>query len=270
MTEVVRNLPIATYHASSRLSTSKLADFADGGPRLFAMRHLRRSLPPREQTDAMRFGQLFEDQCQGRSPDWSKYAIKPEGMSFATKPGKEWRDAPERAGKEVISQSDLDDMKWMHEAVYESELACEMIRNSEAQVSMLDDFACHFGLQSRPDWINFADGYSIDLKTCQSFDDMVRGATVRERRYHCQAELVVRLATQSPELRGTGFVSYILAVEKQTPYRCQLIEVTAPWLSAGKRWLDRQIAAVEACFVADSWPRVTEPIVQLADPPAWL
>lgn len=268
MTDVIRNLPIEEYHSSLRLSTSKMADFATGGPRLFAMRHIKRSLPPREQTDAMRFGQLFEDATQGREPDWSTYAVKPEGMSFATKDGKAWRS--EHEGKQIISQLELDTLKWMTESVIESEYACSLIRASEQQVSLTDDFACQLGLQARPDWLNFRDGYSLDLKTCQTLCDITSGSSVREYRYHCQAEIVVRLACQSAELRTPTFAPYLIAVEKSAPYRCQVVEISTAWLVPARRWVNEQIDGIDKCVLSGEWPRVTEQVVQLPEPPTWL
>lgn len=264
MTEVIYDMSIESYHAARHLSAHRLGDFADRGPRYYAMRYLRGSLPPREQTDAMRFGQLFEDCLSGVSTDWSKYAIKPEGMSFATKEGKAWRLANE--GKDIISQGELDDLKYMTESVSESELALSMTKRAKAQVSLRDDGACTFGLQSRPDWVSLEENWSLDLKTTQSLGMLTSGKAVRDFRYHCQAALVRRLMGQ------LGFTPehYLLGVERIAPYRCQVIRFPQEWIDAGTRWCDAQIAGIESCIEAGEWPRVESQMVDLPPPPSWL
>lgn len=271
MTEILYGEPLDKYLANPRLSTHLMSTFCDSGPRMFIMRS-GNMLPDKEQTDEQRVGQMFEDLVQGRAPDMSKIVARPAGMKFNEgkkddeTSGRGWKALQDRLGMTVMEQEDLDGMRWMHESFLENSEAMEIVNHAEKQVTMYDRSGM-FGLKSRPDYV--LDGFTtVDLKTCASLNQVANGKAVREWRYHCQAALCRRL--MRPLYENGNSVHYLLAVEKKMPYRCQLLRFSSDWLDRGDRWADEQIAGIEACARADSWPRVLEECRNIAPPPSWL
>lgn len=273
-TQMLEGVPLETYLRDSRLSTHLMSKFADQGPRMFIM--LSASMvPPKEQTEEQRMGQMFEDIVQGRPPDLSGFAVRPKGMKFnegsAKDPttGKGWKAARDAEGKKIVDQEDLDAIQWMHESFLENEQAMDTIRHAKKQVSMQLDGTSQFGFKSRPDYLLDSMGtfVEVDLKTCSSLNVITSGRQVRDYRYYCASALRRRLLRA---YRPGGSEHYLLACEKQSPYRVQLVRVSDAWLDAGDRWIDDQVAQIEACARADSWPRVLSEVVDLPPPPIWL
>jgi hypothetical protein len=266
--------PIDAYHASKALTHSKLRDYSSKGARYFASRHVTRTTPPSESTEAQVMGQLFEDIVQGRSFDRDAYAVKPDDMTFATKIGKAWKAEQLAAGKRIVTGDDLADMEEMRVALEENDAAVQLIRGCHKQVTLTVDCAgTPEGLAARPDWVSF-DGcalsgfsaYSLDLKTTIALRKLTNGRGVLEWGYHSQAALVRHLMRAHGR---TDTVHFLLACEKKRPYRCQVIAIPPAWLDLGWQWCERQLSKLTKHYASGSWPRVDSEIVELPPPPTW-
>lgn len=119
----------------------------------------------REDTDATILGSAIH--CALLTPTLfaKHYAIKPAGMSFASKEGKLWRDDPERAGRTILSHDAGETVT----AIVAALRAKEAVRKSlvdATHVEMSITWDCpetDEPCKARPDWI---DGrYVYDLKT---------------------------------------------------------------------------------------------------------
>lgn len=265
---------IDEYHSSEYVSTSKLRDFASRGARFYHAKHVSRTSAEEPDSDALVFGRVLEDLVQGRGFDGAEYVVKPEGMTFATKEGKAWRAAQQAAGKSIVSADDMQRMSSMREALADNETALDMIRACKAQPTLTAEYAGTPGIQARPDWLSadgcLASGYapfSLDLKSTRSLAKLANGRGVIEYGYHCQAGLVRRLL-EANGVRGSR--CFLMACEKAIPFRCQVIEVTPEWLDAGWRWCERQLSKLAKHYQANEWPRVSQELVQLPPPPAWI
>jgi hypothetical protein len=84
------NIDINDYHQAHYASSSKLKDFASGGPRHYAMRHIQRT-SLHESSDCKVFGQSLEDMLLEPEQWRAKYVVKPEELSLASNVGKAWR-----------------------------------------------------------------------------------------------------------------------------------------------------------------------------------
>jgi hypothetical protein len=270
--QAIREMDLVDYHAAPYVSSSKLADYAKRGPRYYAARHVTRSTPPYASTEAQIFGQAFEDLvCEPPAVFASRYAFKPEGMTFTTKEGKAWRSAMRLAGKDIITVDEKADLYNMRESLWENETALSMIRNADTQVTFRGPYAGTPGIQARPDYYS-AKGcaftgfrpFTIDLKTTIHFSRMQNGRGVAEYRYHVQAA-IARQAANIPEL-----ACYLLIVEKCSPYRCQVIALGDAWLDAGWRWADRQLQKLARHYATDTWPRTESEAAALPPPPPWI
>lgn len=277
--EIKYNVPMETYLSDARLGSHSLALFDDLGPRMFIMRKMQ--MVDEEQSEALRFGQMFEDLVQGRAIDMSRFIVKPPGMSFSSQEGKAWRDytagckiknqdefmaALASQGKELIEQEELDNMRWMHDSFLENESAMDTIRHAVKQATIVADDN-PYGLKSRPDYM-LDTRVTVDLKTTASLGWITSGKQVRERKYYVQAALARRMLRRATVHRDTEH--YLLAVEKKMPYRCQLVPITNDWLDAGDRYIDRVRAQIATCADSGMWPRVLEEIGRLPPCPSWL
>lgn len=264
------DIPLDTYHQSPQLSTSKLSDYAKRGPRFFAMRHVSRTSSGFESSEAQIFGQRFENLLCDQEELDGRFAIKPEGMSFATVDGKAWRAA--QVGKTIVKAEDVEAMNGMRESFLENESAVALVRAAKLQATIRAPYAGTPGIQSRPDWLLLdgcpLTGYepaTIDLKTTISLAKMVSGRGVLDYAYHAQGAL----CRETLRCNGIAARSYLIACEKVKPYRCQVIEVTTPWLDCGWQWCERQLGRLAVHYASGDWPRVERELVQLGEPPPW-
>lgn len=266
---IIEGLGIGEYHQSARLSASKLKAFDSRGPRYFHQRFVSRTLPA-ERSDAFAFGQAFEDLLQ-RPRTWQEgYAIKPEGLDGRTKEGKAW--LAENRDRPVLSAFDVRALTEMAEAVLEHELAKQLIAASAVQLTVTADLLGTPGLQSRPDWLCregvSASGFRpfvLDLKTCESLDKLRSGRGVIEYGYDVQGALA-RLCLNANGVADAAV--YLLAVEKQTPHRVQVLELSRSFLDRGERIALETCERIARCMARDEWPRC-ESAVEVLEPPAW-
>lgn len=271
---MIDDMPMDEYLASPLVSTHKLKDFADRGARYFAMRHVSRTTTPPEDTDALIFGAVFEDIVQGRGFDRDAYAVKPDGMTFQTKEGKAWRKLQQDAGKRIVSADDLLVMQEMRSSLEENDAASELVKCCKRQVTLRGAYTGVPGLISRPDWLSSNGSaitgftpYSVDLKTTSSLTRISTGKDVLSFKYHAQASIVRRLMRESLK---TDTLHYLLAVEKCSPYRCQVVEIPEEWLDAGWQWCERHLQKLARHYEQNEWPRVDSEIVTLPAPPSWV
>jgi hypothetical protein len=266
-------LDVETYHNGPEVSHSKLLDFARKGPRYYAARYVTRKTPRPAPSDAFVFGQAFEDLVYGL-PIGERYAIKPEGMSFAKVDGKAWKIAAEASGKPIITHDDAEAMDAMRESIRENETAMRMIEACAAQTSFTALYAGTPGIQARPDWwssTGLAESgfrpFTLDLKSTIGLAKLASGRGVADYGYHCQAamaaECAIRNGVEPP-------ACFLLACEKVAPYRCQVVEITPEWLAVGWTWCERQLEKLAAHYESRAWPRVTSEIVALPPVPAWV
>lgn len=261
------DIPIDDYHAAEYISASKLGTFADLGPAAYHSRYIARTDPPREPTQAMVFGQAFEDLLQD-SESWAeKYVVRPAGMKFTSKEGKAWRSEQKLL---VLDTNDREAMDSMQRAIAANSTALYMINACDKlQPTGRIDVDVLPGIQSRPDWyctnghaVSGFTPFSLDLKTTSDFTGLVSGRSVAKWRYHVQAALVKHCFDDCD--------TYLLAVESQAPYRCQVVEITDAWTDIGRAWAGRQIDKIAACYESSRWPSVEQDSVALPAPPKWL
>lgn len=279
---ITRDLSITDYHASTRLSTSKLKTFADHGALAFKARHLTAE-NRQEPTDAMILGQAFEDlvqlpadvfraQWQEAPADEGKAdddllaeavavgATADEGKPFSKRHGASTvRLAVMRAkGINVLARKDFVTIERMAASVDRNADVQAAIKGAQTQVSLLDDWLDMIpGLQARPDWWHDT-GETIDLKSTAKFSAF--DSEILNRKMHAQAALIDMVT-------GVRSSRHLVACENVWPYRCQLIELSSTWLDVGRAWCDEQIAALRVCYERDVWPLCATK--RTSEPPRW-
>lgn len=259
---IERKQPIEWYLNSPNVSHSKLRDFAEHGARYYHDRYLAKTIP-REETQALTFGQAFETLLQRGGEAFAKEVmVAPVNLDGRTKEGKAWKAAA--AGKLAVSQDDYQAMLEMASSVREHVEAAGKVEACEQQITLTGE-AHGLTLQSRPDYVLLSElcPLSIDLKTTKNLNDLSSTGIVKLG-YHTQAAMVRRLLA----LNGLPDATcYLLVVEKCLPYRCALMRLSSALLDAGDRWLDTYAPRLAECMQQNCWPRTSTVDVE---PPRWL
>jgi exodeoxyribonuclease VIII len=251
----VDHVPIDEYHASPRVSASKLRTFMRLGPRAYYLRHvlktnsIKRSKP-------MIVGQAFEDAVCGKD---TFVIIEGDGR---TKAVKQQKAAAEAEGKLVLGGESADFMKYGLQNLRENRAATALIKNAEEQPTLYADFAGLSGIQARPDW-GHASGTFPDLKTTSTLEKFSR--SVVDFGYHIQAALV-RMCAKAQGIPST--VHRLIVVEREWPYRCQVMTLSDEYLELGEETAERELTRLAQCYRNEDWFSCEEHVV--LEPPRWL
>jgi exodeoxyribonuclease VIII len=146
------DVPSGKYHADLGVSNSMLSSMAKSPAHCWGL-HLDPMRPEIEATDAMKGGTLTH--CAILEPEelLKRYVIKPEGMTFATKEGKDWR-AAQPAGLGIIAGSDLERVKAQRAAVMSVKALADMLAVGHPEASAFAiDKATGLRVRCRPDWV---------------------------------------------------------------------------------------------------------------------
>ena len=165
----------------------------------------------RETTDAMRIGTIVHQAVFDQGS--FNYAVKPDGMSFATKEGKAWRT--NQGAKTIVTQKESDMIGGILMSIRRHPAAARLIKEGRAEMSLFATDAAGTRRKGRTDWLPNNTPAIIDLKTCEDARHEKFERSVLEYRYHVQAAYYLDLC----KLIGEDRRAFILmAVEKSPPY----------------------------------------------------
>lgn len=283
-------LSIEAYHADPAQTNTKLKDLHDRGPAFYKMKYIDRTVSS-EATEAMERGSALELYHFDHAAFERRYAVKPEGMTFASTAGKDWQRRALAAGKKVIKAEDLEAVGLMSAAMRANPTIAELTRKGVAQLTARyvggkagePDFG--LAVQTRPDWFNehgcrFSEGrpYFADLKKTRDFSEWFDpsdpsnprvGSPIWKYGYHRQAGILERCFAQ----HGFGNTDhFLIVVEEIPPYRCHAFRMGEGYRELGWRAAARDLALLQNCLAKDEWPAlpgIGELPIQL-EPPAWM
>lgn len=239
----------ADYHAIDAASSSALREIRAGCPAMVPWKRAH----PEEDTDATIVGTAAHMMLLQPDLFDSTYAFKPDGMSFATKEGKAWRDDPVRAGKKVISAGQSALVRGVVEAVEGHAVACAAVRNAHAAEATVVWIDSDTGLlcKGRPDF--YDDGFIYDFKTTVKADPA---------RFAYAAFLMGwfhQLAWYRTGMEAGGFGARggrILAVHSQPPhsFRVNCAEVKDATLDVCAMENEAALRVYRECKESGEWP----------------
>lgn len=256
----VHYLPFAEYRALDAWGSGSLKAMRRGPP--------ARVLWEREEggfdTPATILGSAVH--CALLTPELyaAQYATKPDGMSFASKEGKAWRDDPCRAGRILLSH----DVGQTVEAIVDSllaksEVAKSLEESSAREVSLLWDCSITGErCKARPDWTSGR--YIYDLKVSRHASGgylALRAFT--EGWMHQLAHYRTGAAELGLKIRGGRLV----VVEPSAPHFVYTLEVKVDALDLLELENIETLKAMRDCRVADEWPGTPAGWVKV-EPPA--
>lgn len=230
-------LSITNYHNACPqwLSKTTLRDFQKMGAARWHATYVAKTLE-KDRPDGAAQGLALDCLLTESYQDYvNRFAIKPDGMSFATKDGKAWRAGQE--GKIILSSEDELILRDAADAV-RLHPRWPDIQKCQAQTTIRRySESLGLGLQSRPDWLNTAESCLFDLKKTRDLD--IFGKQAIDLGYHTQAAIAGWcLSGESIQLEH----AYLVAVEWERKARCRVYEIPHEALA----YADQQMRLVAA------------------------
>lgn len=231
--------------------------------------HYRYALDNPEEEDPERFavGKLAHSLVLDGKNLLDLYAIKPEGMSFAKKDGKEWRAAQT---KPILTAEEAASIPAMAQAIADDETASKLLKLCpEREKVILGDIA-KVGCKAMLDAFG-ADASRKplipDIKTCQDASPRGFGKQVMKLNYILQAALYSRITQNSLNLTEPPMFVWI-AVENKPPHAVQCYQPTEQMWRYGFKQLERCLTLLMACRENSEWPSYGGGLIDL-DLPDW-
>jgi len=252
--EIILGEPDHIYHAQTEYLTSHLlADFRRS-PVLYYKKKL--GLIKDEEKPAYLIGRalhtlvleglhVFENQYAVGGPINPKTG---EVYGPTTKTFLEWAAAQ---GKPVLTFQQHDLVQRMAEGVWNHAYACDLLTNGAPEAVVRSEY-CHVPVQIRIDWLNLDRGI-VELKTCDNLDWFE--ADARRFQYIYQVAFYHAVLLQSVScLANRALAVYLIAIEKQEPYRCGVWLVHPHILQAARRENEAAIERLRQCMATNIWP----------------
>lgn len=142
------NMSFEDYLADPALGSSDIKSLLQSPATFWAKSHMNPNKMPREETDALAFGTLLHEVIL-ENPD-KALAVKPDGMSFARKDGKAWRDEQQAAGLPIITHTQSMELNSV-KATLKAAGVAERLAGGVAEVSYfwtVNGFRCKIRLDS--------------------------------------------------------------------------------------------------------------------------
>ena len=221
----------------------------------------------REETDAMRIGTLAHSMILEGKNLIDMYAIKPEGMSFATKEGKAWRDAQTLP---ILKEEDANSIPRIAEAIAENIDARALLEGCTEREFPV--FATMHGVECKA--LIDAAGLSAanlwcvgDFKTSVDVTPRKFSSTVYDMDYDMQAAWSSDLLALVKGLDHEPWWFWI-AAEKKPPFANAVYTPSDKVMESGRKKVERALTIYKQCIASGEWPMPMRGI-QIANLPKW-
>lgn len=261
-------MPAEQYHSIAAMSAGGLKRMRQS-PAHFYGQQLDPNRPPHgEPTPAMKAGTLFHVALFEPGEIASRYVIKPEGMSFASKEGKAWRDA-QPAGVETIDADALAKAKTQARNVRANADVAALMSEGlpEASAFWIDEQTGEL-CKCRPDWCSPAgDGVVlVDGKSCPDASPDGFARTAWNMGYLHTAAWYIDGFQAATGQRVYGYV--FAAVEHDWPHVAAPYMVPDDVLELARAENRRLLNLYASCKQSGEWPGYSTGI-NLITLPAW-
>ena len=233
-----------------------------------------------DSTPSKEFGKAFHCAIFEPARFLRDYAVLPEDaprkpsitQRQAKKPSDEtivaiqWWDAFTAAGRKVISQDDMTRILGMQASVQAHPWARRLLEGCETEVTIRwIDEATGVHCKARADsFKEMKKRYVVDAKSCVDASPEKFSRSVYEYGYHIQhAHYCKGFAAIGKPLDNY----FILAVESEAPFVCQVYHIDAAAEARGYELTERAASRLQECIEANKWPGYSEDINALSLPP---
>lgn len=198
----------------------------------------------------------------------ANYVLKPEGISLATKEGKEWKASIGR--KKALTEGGKDDSWNAVHGMTESLRKLAWFDESQADYRKFNELSIYWDwneipCKARLDRLLVGDGIVLDLKTTDSVDSDTFVKKVISFKYDFQAAFYAKaaeIAFQKP------FQFIFVAVERKAPYTVDLFQVSDKMMDEAMGNCGIALSRLKTCLSSDEWPN-KEPVIHQINYPVW-
>ncbi len=215
-----------------------------------------------EETPAKRIGTITHRCILEPETMEGAFHIKPQGMNFATKEGKEWKAARDRSFP-IISLEEANSIKSMAQAVWRHPTASRILKGADFERSA---FAMDGDLllKARFDCLPKTGNVIADLKTIESADLESVEKAMFNYAYFKQAAHYLRVAN----LLALGRDAFVfIFVEKSPPFAVACYQLADEVIRAGEMLVERDLQLLRNCMASNKWPGYGDGIMPAALPP---
>lgn len=263
MTPGIHSIPFAEYTALDAVSNTALGKI-NSCPA--AYRYWREH-PDEKATPAMKLGRIAHrailEPREFAREFVTTYAVKPEGMSFATKDGKAFKATAEENGLEVITKAEADFLKGAAQSIAAHPTAAAMLHSGAPEQSVIADYN-GIPIKARVDFLTNGDSL-IDLKTTASAEPRWFERDILNLSYFRQGAFYLDCC-KAAGLPVKHFC--LLAVEKTPPYLVACYQLSRDYIELGRQEYVRLIGLLAECQKSGRWPSYSDSLIKV-DPPAW-
>lgn len=228
---------------------------------------------PRKETPAMLIGTLVHSVIlEARElPDIA--AVKPDGLSLATKDGKAWKAEIAARNLPIISADDAGMIRGMAETVQQNPDAAAMLAVLQSRetpiIANLHGVECKGLLDAHG--VSADPTYGVrhcimDLKTTDDGSEHAFARNVARYHYDMQAAMYSDLLGIHENLENPPWFGW-LVVEKSAPYTARVWDAS-DWIERGRDKLIRALDALQECRESGTWPHPDQGI-NILTRPAW-
>lgn len=263
---LVPDMPAEEYHSIAAMSAGGLKRMKQSPAHFYGMQLDPNRPPSGEPTEALRNGTLTH--CALFEPDAlaARYVVKPDGMNFATKEGKAWRDAQTL---EIVDADAMAQAKTQAAAVRALPDVAALLAEGQPETSAfwIDEQTGEL-CKCRPDWTHPAgDGVIlVDGKTCRDASPEGFGRAIWNLDYHLQAAWYSDGYEKATGLRVLGFV--FAAVESAWPHAAAAYMLGDDVLEKARAENRRLLNLYAECKRTGRWPGYAAGI-NLINLPRW-
>lgn len=246
------------YRASEAVSFSRLKVF-DACPFLYFKRFVAKTVPPDEDTKAMRIGSAAHClMLEGLEAYATRYVAKPE--TYESKDGpkdwnanasvcRAWEENQRALGRTVLTQAEAALLFRMRESLLSNPDAVELLASGRPELAIRRPFpSLGLEIQGRLDWLKLDPGVVVDLKTIECLDDLPR--EIERRGYYRQKAHYRHLASEE---FGADFRCAIIGIEKAEPMRCGVYWLRDDLLTIGDAHNLASLGKLAECYRTGDW-----------------
>lgn len=268
-TGIIKDLPIADYHADFAVSKSGLKLLLDKTPAHYFYEYRSGKKKAKAPSPDKIFGQAFHDALLEPAIFKSAY-IQAPAISKATTEFKAFKKEAAAAGKTILDEEDYEAIGHMSEAVLSHPTASQYMPANDVSIQtevsfFWDDPATGVRCKARPDLLRTASPILIpDLKTCRSAgyegfrrDIYEYGYDIQYASYSSGVDMLL------PE-ESEDFL-YICA-EKEPPYLVAVYRLTPEFKAIGYARYRKGLSIVAECERTGIWPGYKNSVQEIHPP----
>lgn len=216
----------------------------------------------REEKTSLEFGKAAHMLVLGEEGFKARYVLRP--ATYPDDKGNEkpwssnsnwckgWLEAQRKAGRTVITETEIGHIRHMADALARKEAIKLGILNGRIERSLFAKDG-NVWIKSRPDVVPNDSGDFVDLKTAASVDDDSLSKAIYSHGYHIQAGLLRMIVREVMGEQAFSSFTFVF-VEKAPPYDVRVMQLKDEDIDLGEAQARKAIATVKECLKRRAWP----------------